>query len=1028
MKRRISMLLAILLMCSAMLQPVMAEDGPGAAAPAEIAEAEGSVAASFDDADATPDDEILIAQGDEEVAEAAPIELDSLTIGEDGETDEPLPLLEADAAPEENISPITASYAKVAVDAAQVLDQTGAPFAEIYSNSIVLVTGTADPCGIAFDTGNGVMEGSTAAQNLVILNEDEINAALDAMGSTALVLYQDQWPLVPIDCSFVTAGDGDPEEDDGTGTAIDPEGTDGGLENGSDPEGDIPTNGGDPEDGTDPDDGGDGEGFDISARALELYVGDSYAIKAVDSQGDPIDGSELGFLSSNESVATVDEAGVVTAVGSGSAEISVDYDGALLKSVVSVPVEPTGISIQAPRATIGKGETYAGIDAVLEPTGSKAVVKWSLADKKSKKYLKIDASTGRIKGVKAGTATIRATVTTSKGTFTASRKIAVKKVPKKIYLPGSFNVGISQIGEKAVKIPATFKPASATWQITWTSSNKQVLEVDETTGVLIPHAVSETTPVTITATTYKGKHDTCKVYVRPDPTGIILASSAALHVGATATLKPHMVPATAVAKNRYYSSDPSVVKVDEATGKVTAVKPGRANISAVSYNGKRSTNVCVVTVYKKPTKIALNRTSTVKLGAKGMTYQFSATVYPALPAGSNYVWDRGNPNVTWSSSNNKIATVDQNGLVTTKGKTGTAKITIKTSNGKKATCKVKVYAAPSSVKLNLSSLKLCEGGLTFAGLKASVKKPSSAYASFTYESSDPDVVRLDGRTITTGRTGTATITAKAQNGVSATCKVTVLAMPTKVSIPGGNVTFENVTSFTPTVCVEGSNGAAGYDGNLAFDTNNTDCISIDAASGKITPKHNGTAKVTVTVKDHLGNVIRKTDGSALTASLNVTVDFKFPAIAINYARTMLGKKYKHVSPFTTTPAGFDCCGLTAWCYYRATGKKLKLPWTTTGQYKYSGRIKPNGKEIDDLSQLRPGDILCFSTDSSSKISHVGLYIGNSDFIHASSGAGRVIQSSFDKNHKEILDASGKTRKNDSAAYWKRNFERGVRIY
>lgn len=79
-----------------------------------------------------------------------------------------------------------------------------------------------------------------------------------------------------------------------------------------------------------------------------------------------------------------------------------------------------------------------------------------------------------------------------------------------------------------------------------------------------------------------------------------------------------------------------------------------------------------------PTSVALNKT-TLTLDT-GKTSNLKATVYPSNAA---------NKKCTWSSSNTSVATVDSNGKVTAK-KAGTATITVKTSNGKTATCKVTV--------------------------------------------------------------------------------------------------------------------------------------------------------------------------------------------------------------------------------------------------------------------------------------------------------------------------------------------------
>lgn len=82
-----------------------------------------------------------------------------------------------------------------------------------------------------------------------------------------------------------------------------------------------------------------------------------------------------------------------------------------------------------------------------------------------------------------------------------------------------------------------------------------------------------------------------------------------------------------------------------------------------------------------PTEVTLNqKTASVAVGA---TKQLSATVLPE---------NADNKNVTWSSSNEGVATVDANGLVTAIAE-GTANITAKTVNNLEAKCAVTVNAA-----------------------------------------------------------------------------------------------------------------------------------------------------------------------------------------------------------------------------------------------------------------------------------------------------------------------------------------------
>ncbi|MCC9704755.1 NlpC/P60 family protein [Streptomyces sp. MNU76] len=88
------------------------------------------------------------------------------------------------------------------------------------------------------------------------------------------------------------------------------------------------------------------------------------------------------------------------------------------------------------------------------------------------------------------------------------------------------------------------------------------------------------------------------------------------------------------------------------------------------------------------------------------------------------------------------------------------------------------------------------------------------------------------------------------------------------------------------------------------------------------------------------------------------------AAAVAAARSALGKPYVWGS---TGPDGFDCSGLMVWSYGQAG---VGLPRTSQAQ-RYAGTQVP-------LSQAQPGDLVTYRPDAS----HVGMYVGNGQVIHA----------------------------------------------
>ena len=84
----------------------------------------------------------------------------------------------------------------------------------------------------------------------------------------------------------------------------------------------------------------------------------------------------------------------------------------------------------------------------------------------------------------------------------------------------------------------------------------------------------------------------------------------------------------------------------------------------------------------------------------------------------------------------------------------------------------------------------------------------------------------------------------------------------------------------------------------------------------------------------------------------------------------------------TTPYGFDCSGFVKYCYAAAG---ISLPRMADSQY-YYGRHVP-------MSNLREGDLIFFTTYEPGA-SHVGIYIGGGQFIHAGCSTGVTVSSAF----------------------------------
>ena len=111
---------------------------------------------------------------------------------------------------------------------------------------------------------------------------------------------------------------------------------------------------------------------------------------------------------------------------------------------------------------------------------------------------------------------------------------------------------------------------------------------------------------------------------------------------------------------------------------------------------------------------------------------------------------------------------------------------------------------------------------------------------------------------------------------------------------------------------------------------------------------------------------------------------KRASLLYNIAKTKLGRRYVWGA---VGPSVFDCSGFTSYVY-KKTG--LNIPRTSRNQSKYGKSIK--------RKELKQGDLIFFDTARPSKgfVNHVGIYIGNNKFIHASSAKKKVVITSLSK--------------------------------
>jgi hypothetical protein len=155
------------------------------------------------------------------------------------------------------------------------------------------------------------------------------------------------------------------------------------------------------------------------------------------------------------------------------------------------------------------------------------------------------------------------------------------------------------------------------------------------------------------------------------------------------------------------------------------------------------------------------------------------------------------------------------------------------------------------------------------------------------------------------------------------------------------------------------------------------------------------------VRSFLAAVLLSTGGLVAGARVAAAQDAKpFAAMSesalalrdsvVNLARAQVGQKY--VFGGTAPGSGFDCSGLVR---YVMAALDLETPRTASQQATLGAAV------VKDPQRLRPGDLLTFSSPKGD-ISHIGIYVGDGRYVHASSKAGRVIESPIKRQSTTLI--------------------------
>ena len=210
------------------------------------------------------------------------------------------------------------------------------------------------------------------------------------------------------------------------------------------------------------------------------------------------------------------------------------------------------------------------------------------------------------------------------------------------------------------------------------------------------------------------------------------------------------------------SENPTSSTVESTT--MTATKPTQATTTIEPTTEQPTTE-------PKPTSVP----KSVKLNKNDITFGIGEK-YTLLTTVENGDISQ----VAFTTSDRKVATVDNNGKITAVG-TGTATITANTYNGLKAQCKVTVKKLANSIKLDKTSITLGVGEQY--DFSSSIPNGTAAYfRSYYSDNTAIATVQKSGGLMTAKTAGTTTIRCKLSSGREATCKVTVKSAPSSVTL------------------------------------------------------------------------------------------------------------------------------------------------------------------------------------------------------------------------------------------------------
>ncbi len=580
----------------------------------------------------------------------------------------------------------------------------------------------------------------------------------------------------------------------------------------------------------------------VSADTLSFAaLGDTVRLSAEvrDHNGQVISGAAVTWASSDPGVAAVDAAGLVTAVGDGSAAVTATSGEASGSAQVTVAQEAASVAVSADTLSFAAlGDTVRLSAEVRDHNGqviSGAAVTWASSDPG---VAAVDAA-GLVTAVGDGSAAVTAT----SGEASGSAQVTVAQEAASVAVSAD-TLSFAALGD-TVRLSAEVRDHNGQVisgaAVTWASSDPGVAAVDS--AGLVTAVGDGSAAVTATSGEASGS---AQVTVAQEAISLVVSpASATLEPGDTvrlsAEVRDHNGQVISGAAVTWASSDPGVAAVD-STGLVTAVGDGSAAVTATSGEASGSAQV---TVAQEAASVAVSA-DTLSFAALGDTVRLSAEVRDhngQVISGAA---------VTWASSDPGVAAVDSTGLVTAVGD-GSAAVTA-TSGEASGSAQVTVAQEAASVAVSADTLSFAALGDTVR-LSAEVRDHNGQVisgAAVTWASSDPGVAAVDSTGLVTAvGDGSAAVTATSGEA-SGSAQVTVAQEAISLVVSPASATLEPGDTVRLSAEVRDHNGQVISGAAVTWASSDPAVAAVDA-TGLVTALAEGSTTVTATSAEASGS-------------------------------------------------------------------------------------------------------------------------------------------------------------------------------